>query len=320
MASRLFVDAAAQSTVALAITAVQTSVTVASASGFTAPTGSQQISVVILDSGNVSWNPANPFATPYEYQTVNNVTGNVLQFGVGGAGASRVVYAGTTNKAFSAGATIAAVFLAEDITASLVRLDTALSQSLTGPLVVPTTLGGTSAPTNYGSVMMKIDEQTPAGASSIRIPASGNLPTTFRHLVIKYRLRGDAAGTVGYLLLQFNGDGAAHYDSEVLTAISASATVVEQLIATAGRVGAVTLASAAANWSSRGTINIDDYNDANAKQAYWDASANYSSVTGSQQRFSGVTQNNFSVAAVQFITLLPPSGNFTGVITTYALP
>jgi len=106
--------------VPLAITAVQTSVVLQSTGGFPVPSGVQQLSVIILDTGNPAYSAASPLATPYEYQQVNgNNTGtNTLTFGVGGGAASRTSYAGTTPKAFFAGATIAVVLLAEDLVAA----------------------------------------------------------------------------------------------------------------------------------------------------------------------------------------------------------
>lgn len=118
MPIRQLADAGAQSTVSSPITATQTSVTVASASGFPAIVSGGQLSVIILDSGNPAWNPASPLATPYEYQPVNAIAGNVLTFGPGGGVASRASYAGTTPRAYFSGATVAAVLLAEDIVAS----------------------------------------------------------------------------------------------------------------------------------------------------------------------------------------------------------
>src|SRR5262249_11973391 len=103
MPIRQLADAGAQSTVSAAITSSQTSVTLQSAAGFPAILSGGQLSVTILDTGNPGFLAASPLATPFEYQQVNAIAGNVLTFGPGGGAASRVAYGGTTPKAFFAG-------------------------------------------------------------------------------------------------------------------------------------------------------------------------------------------------------------------------
>lgn len=111
MSARVFGNAGAQSTVASTITAVQTSVTLASAGGFPAiPTGNV-LDVIIMDSGAVGFNANNPLNSNYEYQPGSSLVGNVLTFG----GGVRAAYAGTTPKAYSANATVAAVILGEGL-------------------------------------------------------------------------------------------------------------------------------------------------------------------------------------------------------------
>src|SRR5579859_8693 len=125
MPYRQLADAPAQSNTSggAAITSTQTSVTLQSASGFPPIVGGGQLSVVILDGGNPAWNPAQPLATPFEYQQVNAISGNTLTFGPGGGAAQRVAYAGTTPKSFFSGSgalspIIAVGLLAEDIVSS----------------------------------------------------------------------------------------------------------------------------------------------------------------------------------------------------------
>ena len=172
MPYRQLADAGAQSTCASPITNSQTTVTLVSASGFPALLAGGQLSVIILDSGNLAFSAVNPLATNYEYQPINNITGNVLTFGPGGGGASRAAYAGTTPKAYSAGATIAVISLAEDYQAS--------------------------AP-------WKFAEQTPSSGSSF----SQNVPSGFNAIDIIYSFSCSVANTS--LLLQLNGDGGSHY-------------------------------------------------------------------------------------------------------------
>lgn len=114
MSSRVFANAGAQSTCASPITSSQTTVTLVSAGGFPAVPAGKVLDVIILDSGNPLFDKNNPLATPYEYQPVSGIAGNVLTFG----GGVRAAYAGTTPHAYLAGATVAAVILGEGISAN----------------------------------------------------------------------------------------------------------------------------------------------------------------------------------------------------------
>jgi hypothetical protein len=170
---RIFANAGAQSTCASPITAVQTTVTLASASGFPSPAAGQQLSVVILDSGHPSFSSSNPLATNYEYQPVTSISGNVLTFGAG----VRASFAGTTPKAYQAGATVAAVWLADDVAVAF-----------------PTKLADTSA---------------------VSFPTAGinfaSIPQTFRSLRLEGSVQVTSAGTAADIYLQFSGDNAANY-------------------------------------------------------------------------------------------------------------
>lgn len=122
MAPRVFNNAGAQSTCASPITAAQTTITLVSASGFAAIPAGSITEITILDSGNPSFNPANPLATPYEYQPITAISGNVLTIN----SSTRAAYAGTTPHAFFTGATIASGLLAGALapnTGAFARID-----------------------------------------------------------------------------------------------------------------------------------------------------------------------------------------------------
>lgn len=118
MAIRQLANAAAQGTVAASITAVQTSITVAGGTFPAILAGGGQLSIVMIDAGAPGYDSNNPLAVGFEYQQVNAIAAGVFTFGPGGGSASRVAYGGTTPRAFSAGAIVAAVPLAEDFAAS----------------------------------------------------------------------------------------------------------------------------------------------------------------------------------------------------------
>lgn len=224
MPQRLFANAGAQSTCASAITSAQTTVTLQSASGFPPVVSGQQFSVTILDSGNPAFNANNPLATPYEYQQVNAVSGNVLTFGPGGGAASRVNYAGTTTKAFFAGATIALAMLAEDINASF---------------------------------PIKLGEQVllnPAASVTLTPPTSG-----FRRLLLWWKSRSDS-GTLQAILMQLNGDTAANYYSSWGEANGTAPFYTGQSLGvTSATVGHVP-AAASSNWGTGRIEFFDPYN------------------------------------------------------------
>lgn len=284
-------DAAAQSTCASAINNTQTSVTLLSASGFATPVNGQQFGVVILDSGNSSYSAANPLATPYEYQQVNGVSGNVLTFGPGGGAAARSSFAGTTPKSYFAGATIAAALLAEDLNAGF---------------------------------LVKLDERLLSTTASLTFPASGTLPTGFRHLLLEYQMRGDTASINVEMFLRFNGDSGVFYGSQ-RTNNSGTGGVVnqEQTASTGIRSWYISAASAAAGAAGWGRIWIPWYQSALWKTCRIDNSFfNAASLPSSAQIANDMTNGVYiSTAAITSITILPGSGNLaTGIVTLSGIP
>jgi hypothetical protein len=292
MPIRQTADAAAQSTVSGAITAVQTTITLVSATGFPAILAGGQQSVTILDSGNPAWNASTPLATPYEYQQVNVISGNVLTFGPGGGAATRSSFAGTTPKSFFAGATVAATLLAEDIVAS--------------------------APWKY-------DEQTPT-TTSVTIPASGSIPASYlgvswRHIQIKWTGRTTSGNNSDQLGIQFNGDTGASYDNQVLLVNAGTTTPAQSFANTVGRVGFVPGATTGAPILSAGRIEIFNY-VTNTARRYVEAFCiqNVAGITfGFEMNATGWRN---STAAITSILLAPTTGSFASntLFTTYLIP
>lgn len=288
-------DAGAQSTVTAAITAVQTSVTLVSGTGFPAILSGGQESVIILDSGNPAYSATSPLATPYEYQPVNTVVGNVLTFGLGGGGASRAAYSNTTNHAYFAGATVALASLAEDYIAS---------------------------------VPWKFDEQSPSGVGSVRIPASGTIPASYlgvnyRHLQIIGIARGDTAALFADIWLQFHGDTATNYDYNQLVGNNAAASSFGVQSTANPAIARMPAASAPAGVAGDFTIDVVHFaNTAFAKHAKGLCAsfegtglANWYNIFRSVHWFTSGT-------AVDFLTLGCSAGNFAAgtLICTYLIP
>ena len=118
---------------------------------------------------------------------------------------------GTSAALFPVNSTGGNEFTAQAIADALVRLDTAVSQTLTGPLVIPPKIGVVAPATSYGTLPVKLDDQL-LGASTASITFLNPLPTGFRHLLIEWFARGDTVATSTPLILRFNNDSGANYD------------------------------------------------------------------------------------------------------------
>lgn len=146
--------------------------------------------MIILDSGNPAYSASNPLATPYEYQPITSISGNVLTINSG----TRGNYAGTTPHAYFAGATVAAIMLAESLTpntGAVARIDKAAGALQLGGLAGsagPPTTGTWAAGDEYedsgGTVWVCIVAGTPGtwrrvdgwfGIGSPRVGSGGTL-------------------------------------------------------------------------------------------------------------------------------------------------
>jgi hypothetical protein len=293
MPYRQLSDAGAQSTVTGAITNSQTTITLVSATGFPAIVGGGQLSVTMLDSGNPAWNASAPLATPYEYQQVNTIAGNVLTFGPGGGAAARSSFAGTTPKAFFAGATVAATLLAEDIVAS--------------------------APWTY-------DEQTPTAVTSITIPASGSIPASylgvnFRQIRIEWTVRTTSGNNNDNLAMQLNGDSGANYSYQLRDTAGASVTTGLNTGQTSVLTGTVAGGALGAVFSNVGWVDIFLYANTTWAKKGW-ASNVRDDVSAFGMREAAWEWRPTVQAAITSITLALSAGNFAAgsTITTRLLP
>jgi hypothetical protein len=286
-------DAGAQSTVTGAITAVQTSVTLVSATGFPAILSGGQESVIILDSGNPAYSANSPLATPYEYQPVNTIVGNVLTFGLGGGAASRAAYAGTTNHAYFAGGTVALASLAEDF---------------------------------VGSVPWKFDEQFPSGVTAIAIPPSGTIPSSYlgvpyRHIQIEWVARTSVASNAD-VYIQYNGDGTANYSYQQLFGTANAVTYANPTAAvTAGNIGQVPGSPSGTGFGS-GSVKINHFASVLVQKiARGDSSYIAASVSTSLELRRTMYWNQ-SGSAITSISFGLSTGNFVAgsLVTTYLLP
>lgn len=213
-----------------------------------------------------------------------------------------------------------------DLTAQMlidafVRLDTSLSQTLTGPLVVPTTLGGAAAATSYGSMPLKLAETLlVAGAATV---VFSSIPATFRHLIEEWYARGDAAAIFANVLIRFNNISTASYDYQVGTFRTASALASETLGATFMQTGTMPANTATANYFGQGRIEIKNYAGTTgnklvtAQDGYCTAD-----TTGTQQVDSYTGKWRTVATAINELDLLLSAGNFVigSLFTLYGVP
>lgn len=273
-----------------AITAAQTSVTLQSASGFPAILANGQLSVTILDGGNPIWDPTNPLATPFEYQQVNGISGNVLTFGPGGGSAQRVAYAGTTPKSFFSG-------------------------SVGPPVKCPIIAVGLLAEDLVASFTTKFDEQTPTSGSSITIPASGTIPSSYlgvpyRHIEIEWTARTNSTNGGDVIGLQLNLDSGANYDWNGFgMAASALTPIGVTTGATNIRVGVAAGGATAAGIAGKGKIEIiDAFETSFRKFVKADCVRNDASAFGNDQTYGD--WHPATPVAITSITLLLAAGAF----------
>lgn len=227
-----------------------------------------------------------------------------------GANQTTVVRAqeGTGASAFAINSTGGNDLTAQMMTDAFVRLDTAASQTLTGPLVIPPAIGVAAAATSYGSMPIKIVENLLAGIAATVTFSS--IPTGFRHIAFDWLARGDAVVTSSNLLAQLNGDTAANYDIILLQGSSA-VTAFESLGQVAGFFGTIPAASATANYFGQGEAKIRYYQSLTSDKimessyAFWSANTTGTGVTA-----RGGSKWRTTNAAVNAILVKPTSGNF----------
>lgn len=266
---RTFLGAPAENTSSGAITNSQTTVTLGSTAAFGAPNVLLPTSVVILDSGAPGFDKNNPYATNYEYQLVtgNNMGTNTLTFNNGVRGN----YAGTTPKAFSAGATVAATTLPEDYTA-------AFSQ--------------------------QIAVLTPSGNAS---SGSITIPSWCNHLTLRGQGRSDAAAAFADVQVFFNGDNTlANYAYVQLVGNNAAASS-----ANAGSIAWIArIPAATAIANDGGTFTIEIFNP-QGTTFYHEAhgiNASYEGAGGSSWYNIFRTVHWSSTAALTSVALVLASG------------
>jgi hypothetical protein len=156
-----------------------------------------------------------------------------------------------------------------------------------------------------------------AAASFDITPISG----AFNHLLLLIQGRGDTAATSTTVLLKFNNDGGANYDTELVTAAGAAVATGEIVAGTSAQIADITANTGPAGVFGAFALWIPNYAGATAqKNVFSTGGHKTTSLTG------GIFNRNYScfwrsAAAINRITLTPGAGNFVAGsrVTLYGL-
>lgn len=159
--------------------------------------------------------------------------------------------------------------------------------------------------------------RTVLGADAASVDFS-NIPATYESLAISYVVRATSSSTWVRLLMRFNNDSTAAYESSIYYQTTSAETLTAQ---TAIRAAIIPDASATAGFAGTGQIDIAGYaRTVFNKSAMTVGGAQYAVGTGAQLASYG--QGLWvSTAAINQVTLLSSSGSFkTGsVFTLYGI-
>src|SRR5262249_40867090 len=191
--------------------------------------------------------------------------------------------------------------------------------TLRNSLSMPASAGGTIAPTNYGSVPVKFDQQSPSGVTSFTIPASGSIPGGFQTIRIEWLARSAKAAVIDNLLMRFNTDAGANYNSQLFTVVGATLTGATNTGNNQMRVGSVPGASVAAGIFGNGWIEIPNYTNTSTRKNFTSAAFFNQNATSTEWDGGEWTTTN---AAITSITLLFAADNIVAgsIFITRLLP
>lgn len=223
---------------------------------------------------------------------------------------------GTSGTAFSINDTGGNDLTAQMMADAFVRLDTALSQSLTGPLVIPTALGGSPAATSYGSMPLKAAE-TLLGAPAASVSWT-SIPATFRHMRADWYARGTTVATSTPLVARVNNDVGNNYDYQSLTASTGTVAGASTNTQSSGRVGTMPAASATAAYFGEGDVRIKHYAGTTGNKVLrGDVAMDTGNGSGTGSVEAWMAKWRTTATAINRLDLIPSAGNFdTGSLFT----
>ncbi|MGH2714799.1 MAG: hypothetical protein ACRDM7_13120 [Thermoleophilaceae bacterium] len=137
-----------------------------------------------------------------------------------------------------------------------------------------------------------------------------SIAADWAHLLIAWLARSDVAANSANLVLRFNNDAGANYDSQNISGTGTTAAAGESLATTSGIVGQIPGASALANQFGGGLVIIPHYTNAVARKVGLGMAQLGWNVTTGSLRFmlSGTMWR--SAPAISRITFFPSASNF----------
>ena len=225
------------------------------------------------------------------------VAGNPGVLAINGTGQATVI-GGSTGGVIQNNANNAANFSWTD--AGLLTMRNAIS--------VPPSAGASLPSTNYGTLPVKLDDQSTASAASLTLtPPTGGL---YRTLIVYVTGRSDQASSQ-VLSVQFNADVGANYDYGAIVLTNTSVAGLTPGIAGAsGRCGALS-ASGAATGSVSGSIITIFNSDSTTLRKHWTWTGGHfdSDVAANTNWESGFGQWRNTANAITSIKLITGAGN-----------
>jgi hypothetical protein len=155
-----------------------------------------------------------------------------------------------------------------------------------------------------------IQQLTPSAVSTVTF---SSIPSTYKSLQVRFNLVATSAGTP--IAIQLNGDSTTgHYISHWLSGSGTTATAGGGGVTTqtyVNQIGAIT------TYPNVGIIDVIDYTNTNKNKTVKSLfGANQNTSAGSMEITSGLW---LSTSAVTSLTVLVPSGTYTGTISLYGV-
>lgn len=153
-------------------------------------------------------------------------------------------------------------------------------------------------------------DTTVAGSVASSIDTLAVLPTTYAHMLVIIYGRGDTAATAANVLMRFNNDGAANYQSQTITTTNTTVTAAESLAASSLYVGGMPANTATGNYFSAQRILIPHYANAVNHKAI-EVTAGFRTVATTTGGNSAQSVGWWgSTSAINRIQIFPAAGNF----------
>jgi len=219
------------------------------------------------------------------------------------------------NNAFSVGQTITGTLgVSAGLTVSAGGAAITGNSTVTGTLTttaalsVPPSAGAGLPTTSYGTVPVKLDDQSTASAASITLTVPAG--ALYRILEIDITGRSDQGGAQG-VLAQFNADTGANYDYLILS--DSNTTLVGNaptIAGSSGNVGTLCASGATAGAVGNSTVVISNADSATLRKV-WRFVANRfdTDAAGSAVVLMGSGQWRNAANPITSIKLLPAAGN-----------